>query len=63
MLMFTQGFKLERKLNLSAEGKKTKGKRAFGGLKSRREDNIKMGVKDMGRESVGWIHLAQYKIQ
>jgi hypothetical protein len=45
------------------KGTKTEGKRPFGGLTRRWEDNIKMDVKDMGCEVVEWVHLAQHKVQ
>jgi hypothetical protein len=35
-------------------------KRPLGRLKRRWEDNIKMDLKETGRENVDWIHLAQW---
>jgi len=35
------------------------GKRPLGRPRCRREDNIKMGVKELGREGLGWIDLAE----
>jgi hypothetical protein len=34
-------------------------KRPLGQPKHRQKDNIKLDVKDIGRECVNWIHLAQ----
>jgi hypothetical protein len=37
--------------------RKLKGKRPFGGHMRGWEDNIKMHLKEIRRESVDWIHL------
>jgi hypothetical protein len=37
-----------------------KGKRPIGRSRSRWEDYIKMGIKDLGSEDVAWIDLAEY---
>jgi hypothetical protein len=42
---------------------KTKGKRPFGRVTSRWEDNIRMNVKDIECEDVDWIHLAEHEVQ
>jgi hypothetical protein len=34
------------------------GKRPLGGSRLRLEDNIKMDLKEIGWEDLGWIHLA-----
>jgi len=38
---------------------KSEGKRPLGRSAYRWEDNIKMGLKEVGCEGVVWIHLAQ----
>jgi hypothetical protein len=38
---------------------KPEGKRPFGTLRRRLEDNIKMYLREIGLEGVDWIHLAQ----
>jgi hypothetical protein len=38
---------------------KPEGKRPFGGPKCRWEDNIRLYLRELGWEGVGWIHLAQ----
>jgi hypothetical protein len=42
---------------------KPEGKRPFGRRKSRWKDNIKMDLREIGREDVDWIHLAQDRDQ
>jgi hypothetical protein len=37
----------------------SEGKRPHGILRCRWEDNIKMDLREIGWEGVGWIHLAQ----
>jgi hypothetical protein len=38
---------------------KHEGKRPIMRLSRRYEDDIKMDIKDLGREGVNWFHLAQ----
>jgi hypothetical protein len=38
---------------------KPEGKRPFGRLRRRWEDNIRMDLREVGREGVEWMHLAQ----
>jgi hypothetical protein len=38
---------------------KAEGKRPLGRPSRRREDNIRMDIKEVGWKVVGWIHLAQ----
>jgi hypothetical protein len=38
---------------------KPEGKRPFGGLSRRSEDNIKMDLQDVGYGGMDWIELAQ----
>jgi hypothetical protein len=38
---------------------KPEGKRPIGRSRRRWEDNIRMDLKKVGLEGVGWIHLAQ----
>jgi hypothetical protein len=38
---------------------KLEGKRPLGKPRGRWEDNIKSGLREIGLESVNWIHLAQ----
>jgi len=38
---------------------KSKGKRTLGRRRRRWEDNIRMGLREIGWQSVDWIHLAQ----
>jgi hypothetical protein len=38
-------------------------KRPLGRSRRKREDNIKMVLRNIGREGVDWIHLAQYRDQ
>jgi hypothetical protein len=42
---------------------KPKGKRRFERPRCRLEDNIKMGLKDIGYKDVDWISLAQDRVQ
>jgi hypothetical protein len=42
---------------------KAEGKKRFVRLKSRWEDNIKTGLKEIGREIVDWIQLTQHRAQ
>jgi hypothetical protein len=42
---------------------KTDGKRPLGSPSRRREDNIKMNLRDIGRGGVDYIHLAQDRNQ
>jgi len=51
-----------RKVYKSLAGK-PEGKRPPGGPWRRREDNIRMGLKEIGWESVDWMHLAQDRVQ
>jgi hypothetical protein len=39
------------------------GKKQFGRSKSRREDNIRIDVREIGSEGVDWIYLAQDRDQ
>ena len=39
--------------------RKTEGKRPLGRFRSRREDNCKMDLQEMGRGCKKWIELAQ----
>jgi hypothetical protein len=43
--------------------RKSEGKRPFGRLKHRREDNIRMDLRELGWEGVDDIHLAQDRDQ
>jgi len=38
---------------------KPEGKRPLGRHRHRWEDNIRMGLREIGSEGVDWIHLAQ----
>jgi hypothetical protein len=38
---------------------KPEGKRLFGISRRRREDNIRIDLREIGSEDVDWIHLAQ----
>jgi ribosome biogenesis protein Nip4 len=38
---------------------KSEGKKQFQRHKRRWEDNIKMALRELGKEDVDWIHLAQ----
>jgi hypothetical protein len=38
---------------------KPEGKRPLGRPRYRREDNIRMDIREIGWEGVDWIHLAQ----
>jgi hypothetical protein len=40
---------------------KPDGKRLIGRARHRWEDNIKINLKGLGWEGVGWVHLAQDK--
>jgi hypothetical protein len=42
---------------------KPEGKMQSGRPKFRREDNIRMGIKEIGWEGVVWLHLAQDRDQ
>jgi hypothetical protein len=42
---------------------KPEGKKPLGRPRRRREDNIRMDLKETGWEGVDWIHLAQDKDQ
>jgi hypothetical protein len=39
--------------------RKPEGKRLLGRPMYKREDNIRMDLREIGREGVEWIHLAQ----
>jgi hypothetical protein len=39
------------------------GKRPLGGPRRRWEDNIKLGLREMGIDGANWIHLAQDRVQ
>jgi hypothetical protein len=38
---------------------KSEGKRQLGRLRSRWEDDIRMDLREIGWESVDWVHVAQ----
>jgi hypothetical protein len=42
---------------------KPEGKRPLGRRRRTREDNIKMDLRDIGKEGVDWIYLAQDRNQ
>jgi hypothetical protein len=42
---------------------KPEGKRPLGSPRRRREDNIRMDLREIGWEGVDWIHLAQDRDQ
>jgi hypothetical protein len=42
---------------------RAKGKRPLGRPRNRWEDNIKMGLREMGIDGVNWIWLAQDRVQ
>jgi hypothetical protein len=39
--------------------RKPEGKRPLGSSKCRWKDDIRMGLREIGREGVDWMHLAQ----
>jgi hypothetical protein len=39
------------------------GKRPLGRPRRRWKDNIKIDLREMGKDGVNWIHLAQDKVQ
>jgi hypothetical protein len=41
--------------------RKPEGKKPLGRPRHRREDNIRMDLREIGRECVDWMHLAQGK--
>jgi hypothetical protein len=42
---------------------KPEGKRPFGRPRRRREDNIKLDIREIGRKGVDWMHLVQDRDQ
>jgi hypothetical protein len=42
---------------------KPEGKRTLRRPGRRGEDNIRMGLREIGKECVDWIHIAQYRNQ
>jgi transposase len=42
---------------------RTEGKRPLGRPRRRLEDNIKMGLRDIGIDGASWIRLAQDRVQ
>jgi hypothetical protein len=42
---------------------KSEGKRPLGKPRRRWEDNIRMGLREIGWKCVDWIHLAQGRVQ
>jgi hypothetical protein len=40
---------------------KPTGKRPLGTLRRRREDNIRMDLKEIGISTMNWVDLAQYR--